>query len=608
MSCIILNAYTLDYNVVFGFEGLYKGNSWSPLIVRISNDSKSISGDLIIEVNNYSTATEQNRLYAKPVDLPPGANKRISFILPIGQHSREIKIKFESGDLILFEDSINLKQKEIDGKFILGISPYPDLVFINDHKKKGLRTICYPHKDNLPGNSNAYASVDIVSIHRELLDKLTIIQYTALTEWVALGGVLVVWGGKSPAHSKWEILPSEIKGLKRFDSKIIPGYNNLSKSGENSILINIIETMNGEVLLNQNGFDLISKRDSGNGTVFFIAFDYSGTLRNWEGLDSIWDLIFGSVSKKDQFNIQMDQSFPAKKFASIFNNSSFTFIERINILLIFLLSISISTSILIFIRSRKKSKHLKIYITGLFVILLSTSICLYFSLYNSSFRIDNSIISINIFDHIFKSDKTILYKDILLGSSNKTKSDLIIKDDYKSVILLNDQEDLQIFNLPELYLPNYKMDQWSHKTLKFKSTVDSIISQEVTEFDDHVTIRINNISNYYIKDSFILYKGHLLSIGNILADSSIEKSISKDKKRNIINNNVYFKNPFINDIAQYYLNIAENYSEDGMIFCGSIDEEINPVEFSQKTWKKKTANLILFRYSLKGEILEKPSI
>ena len=369
-----------------------------------------------------------------------------------------------------------------------------------------------------------------------------------------------------------------------------------------SILINIIETPDAEVLLNENGYDLISRKKSGRGSVFFVSFDYTGILRNWNGLDSIWNDVFDSVWKNDIFQEKMASEFSMEKFIEIFDSSGFSHIDKKSIFLILLLSSSTSVSMLVFIRIRRKSRFITYYIFALIFILFLLAAYIFATLFNNNFRTDSSVVSINIFDHSYNSNRALLYKDILIGSANQTETDLIIRDDTRSIIFQDNYENLNILNTPELTIPELNMEQWSYRVLRLKSSVSSLISQNISDQNDYLLLNIRNISDYYIQDSFVIYNNNLYTTGSLLADSSLSVKLSKKEPENDkIPQFSFNKNELLNTAAHYYINMTEEPDKENIIFAGFINDEIYPLEFSKKTWKKKRANLILFRYSLNGD-------
>jgi len=598
--------FSLDYSSVLGFSGIYRENSWTPLIIRISNNNQSVSGRLVVETSNSSTTIEQFRQYIKPAEFPTGAVKEFSFVIPIGHHNKEIIYYFESEGTRIFEERIELKQKGIRKNFVLGVSPYPDLGFLNNHPKLNSRPISYPHIDNLPRNSNGYKSVDVLSIHRELMDRLTIDQYNALTGWVHKGGILVVWGGKSPSPSKWDILPSEISGLRRLESTDVLKLIDDSQIESDYLLINMTETPGENKLVYRNELDLISHRQYGIGSVFFLPFDYSGIIRNWAGLNKIWDIVFDSITEKRPFQHQINDEISVDDYITIFDDSGFAYIDRINVALILFLSASATASILIFIRFRRKSRNIHLYIGGLILFLLALSAFIFITLFNSNFRRDSFVITVNVLNHYMDSEDATLYKDIFIGSSSKTTSDILIRDDTKSVVKQNNVEKRTILETPELSIENFKIDQWSSKIIRLESTVDSAISVGIETKNEFYIITVTNTSDYFIKDTFLLFNGKIIPTGNILEGKS--KTISVDSNinvRDVDRKSNFNSNPLLNRTVKQYINSFDN--QDMLLFCGFINDEINPLEFSNKTWYKKVANLITFSINTEEVQYEKPS-
>jgi len=594
LNYVSVAALSIDNSYVLGFDGVYKENSWSPLIIRISNDDRSISGNLVVEINNSSTAFEQKRKYVKPVDLPSDSLKELSFVLPIGHHSRDIRYYFESDNSIIFEKTIPLKQKGIKKNFILGVSPYPDLGFLINHNGLGSRSISYPHIDNLPINSNAYDSVDIISIHREMMDRLTGSQFQAISGWVNQGGILVVWGGKSPSPSKWNYLPSTIEGLKKIGSSNVLKSIDDTVLPEQSILFNIVKTPDENRVLSFENLDLISRHNRGRGFVYFISFDYSGALRNWPGLNRIWTLIFNSTIQEDEFHESMENDFLLENYIDFFDNSGFTYLDRRNVALILFLSASVSFSMMIFIRLRRKSKYVSLFISSLVILLLLLSIFIFLSLYNNHFRTDCFVISSNVVYQREQSEKSLLFKDILIGSSNKTSSDIILLDDSQSILKQDKVEDLTIENSPEIRLKNITLDQWSSRMFHFERPINSILSIHSAATESGITGTIHNNSDFNIHDTFIYFKGQFLKIENIMPEKSISFHINENSVFDHYSNN----NALAETAVNIYLKSLEN--EETVYAGGFISDDVFPLEFTRSSWKKKTLNLLIASSQLNG--------
>ncbi len=594
---LFLSAQSIDHSFALGFNGNYRENSWTPLIIRLSNHGKSLSGQLIVETENSSTAYEQKRQYIKPLDLPSGSLKEISFVLPLGHHSNDIRYYFQSEEILVFENTISLKQKGVKRNLILGVSPFPDLGYLNKHPIVDSRAISYPHVNNLPENSNAYDSVDIISMHREMMDKLSGSQFEALTGWVNQGGVFVVWGGKSPSPDKWNYLPSTIKGLKRIEIKTVEKFGEFQLPA-GSFLINSLETENKNSLISYNGDDLISRRKSGLGTVYFVSFDYSGKLRNWQGLNELWNIIFDSEIDEDAFTEKMREYFLLEDYISILDHSGFNYQDKMNSGLILFLSLSAFVSLLIFIRFRRKSVHLYTFIACLMIFLLLLSSIIYISLYSKKFRTDCFIVSSNVIYSHGLSDQSHLFKDILVGSSNKTSSDIIIHDDTRSVLKQEKFENLIIFENPEIHINNIQLGQWSSKIFRLERSMKNILTMERKTNYPENTVVIQNHSDYFIHNTFLYKNGSFLNLRNLHPWDTMTIEISD------FTDNGLYTNSNILELSTVELYTGLFRNEEVLVFGGIINEELFPLSFSQETWKKKTINLILATDETEGDKYE----
>lgn len=585
---------SLDHSFALGFNGIYKEDSWTPLIIRLSNDGKSISGKLIVEIDNSSSAFEQKRRYVKPVDLPSGSQKAVSFVLPLGYYSKDIKYYYESEKSILLENTIQLRQKGIKSSLILGISPFPDLGFLSKNSHIGSQVVTYPHIDNLPTNSNAYNAVEYISIHREMMERLSAGQFKAISRWVSSGGILVIWGGKSPSQSKWDYLPAHIIGIKKINPNNALSPINNSSIPDESIVINILETSDENRLYSYGENDLITRKTSGLGFVYFIGFDYSGSLKNWPGLNTIWDIIFEKKSYDSPFPIAMRKDFLLEDYIALIDNSGFNYLNRKNVALILFLSASVSISLLIYIYLRKKSKNLTFYTFIMFIVLLLLSLFIFISLYNDRYRKDCYVISSNLIYSSGSAEHSLFFRDILIGSSNRTSSDLTLYDDSQSILKQEKNENLIIEETPELIIRNIEMNLWSSRIFRFERSIDNFLAFRTEQREEQLIIKIENKSDYFIHNSFIYHRGFFQYVENIMPGESLSFPFSDIK-----NISQYTSSNSLSDVAiNQYLSLMGDEKE--ILFGGLISTELYPVEFSNRTWRKKNITLILATDTKRG--------
>jgi hypothetical protein len=599
LTCVFLDIFpqAVEYSYELGFNGLFREDSWTPLLIRITNTGSPLTGELIIETANSGTAIEQFRKYVKPVDLPSQTTKEIFFVIPIGHYNQTIRYYFQTQEKIIFEESILLRQKGKNERFFLGVSPYPDLYYLNGYKELENRLLVYPHLDNLPENSSAYDSVDIISIHRELMDRLSIAQFQAISRWVAQGGKIIVWGGKNPSASKWNFLPSEIIGLKKIESL-------------NSLVINLVETPDRNKLLSEGDFDLLTCRKEGQGFIFFATFDYNNSQTDKETLFSIWQSVFDAMSGEDSFQKEMNLNFPVESYKSIFDASGFSYLKKSQIALILFLSASASASMIIFIRFKKNSKNIPFYLLGLLVYLFLLSTFIFISFFHKTYRTDSSLISINLLHNLKDSENALLYKDILIGCTSRSQSNIQVSEDKDSIIRQEEFENMQIRNSPEIEITNIEMPQWSSKVIRLKGVSENLIYLNIIREGEIYKAELANLSRYFIKDSFILIDDVIYKTGTLLPFSNKPQNLNIQKlsREPEITKN-YHSDPLVNAVTENYVSMdsLSGIQKDTVLFCGYMNEELHALKISNVSWRKKSINMILYQTEIEEEANEKSS-
>ncbi|MBN2658749.1 MAG: hypothetical protein JXR86_16960 [Spirochaetales bacterium] len=580
LLCSLLYSQNIDYSVMLGFNGLYIEDAWTPLVVRLKNKGPSISGELQVITDNSGTATEQIREYIKPVDLQSGSDKILSFVIPIGHHNRDLMLKLTSSGEEIINDSIPLKQRGKRGDFIVVVSPYPDLSLSPEHPVLKQRIVTYPHPDNLPVSAMAYDGVSIISIHREYFDRLSNEQFESIAGWVSSGGVLAVWGGRSPSPLKRDYLPVRINGLRRISGS--------------DLLVNTIDVLPENRLLLADGFEAGSLRRSGEGSIFFFPYDYSAEpLRDWPGLDEIWEIINRSVPEDDVFRSAMDQPFLLEDYITLFDNSEFAYLDRKNVALLLFLSASASISMLTMIRLRRDSRHIYRYISLFMVMLALTALTLFLTLYNGSFRKESFAIDINLIYQKGISDRSLFYKDLLIGSTGKTGSDLFLPRLPDALLKREANENISLTYRPELYIENLPLGQWSSRIFRFETRSASLCDFYRTPFRDEI-VTVFNKSDMSIRDSFLIAGDKKIEIGTVFPGTEISIDLNEQKGETEKGESGDLGS-IVSDL--YLKPLMENQE---IIFCGFLSDPYYPPRFSNTTWKMKSLSMVLSSLPAKG--------
>ncbi len=173
-------------------------NTWIPFTVVLANDGDSLSGELVISIN------ETDIKYHTPVDLPGGSRKVVRLAVYPMTSTDEFKIDFVHGSGLL--------RTELSPRLaVLALDPQIELVAIiasseGQHRRLGIfdpesesaiRRVIYAEPITLPEHWLAYAGIDALVWDGGSVEELTEAQQDALSTWIQMGGHLVLSLGES---------------------------------------------------------------------------------------------------------------------------------------------------------------------------------------------------------------------------------------------------------------------------------------------------------------------------------------------------------------------------------------------------------------------------
>lgn len=587
LSLFYCTADTLDFDAVIGFNNLYKRDIWTPLNIRLQNSGSSLSGELVIITDNSSIASEQIRIYRRPVDLPSGSEKVLSLSIPAGIINREIECYFESEGTILFDEIMDLKQKGVRENFILSVSPYPDLNIKSDHPVLQNRIIAYPHPDLLPESFSAYDSVDIISIRRELFEQLNNRQFEAIRSWASGGGVLIVWGGKSPVPFARDYLPGKIEGLTK--GNVLTGLDKYT-----SVPMNRMAIPEGErIELPGIGITGAAKY-SGRGLLLFVPFDYSVAHGEWNGFVDFWDFIARSATPDRSLESAMDEPLSLEEYIALFDQSGFSYPGRVNAALMLFLWVSLIVSLMIFLKLRIKKPRIHLYISGQLVLMILLPLAIGYMLFSDRFRNDAFVLDLNTIYQMGFSDSAFLYKDILVGSSGRTANSISFTDSTEGIILRKDRENLTLYYKPELEIRDIALASWSSRIFRMKDSVQSFCDAEfATDQKGSISLTVHNKSDYYLNETAILYKGMFYRFNPLMPGSAETKLLEGE-----ISEKPFFRNSLFNVMTERLFPSLS--ATDGPVFIAAIKEDPENISFTLDSWKKNTWSLIITEARRRG--------
>ena len=292
-------------DVRFGFNEGYKIGTYAPLAITVRNqDERAVfSGDLVVEVRNFSADTpieryttslwllgtepKQKKLY---VYCPRNATQLVIQVVPTtfsGGTTLDDTPLETTRDMLL---PTPLARKDY---FVLVLAPSRDKLkrFVDKKQLKGSdgAKVHVKYLPNLTSLSNTwigYSAVDVLVIRGIRLTERRIpkAQQTAMLDWVQYGGTLIISGGSNFNYLRGSFiepyLPVELKGVEKINTlpAVLQEQLGFQSSGNNENpfeRIRFVPKVGCEMLIGTEEQLYVAKRNFGDGQILCLAFDYN---------------------------------------------------------------------------------------------------------------------------------------------------------------------------------------------------------------------------------------------------------------------------------------------------------------------------------------------
>lgn len=340
-SVSMLEAADLQMQVFPGYDGHCKRGHWMPVTVLVVNQGPPTEGKLVIETQGDGRLTA----FTREIDIPRASKRAYKLcVLAEGLDEDQITVTLRRRGRRRVVARAALKQHGEYDKLVLaasrepaglhaaggqkvpvlplpGIGPrsgvggyYYGYAYSEEDPGVGMESLVAPEDSGdvvvapfnvlaapaaggtgLPDRALAYEAVEAVLLCGFPTGKMTDQEQSALRQWVARGGTLVVaYGGGledlgGPLME--ELLPVEVAAEKpltaagslvaRYGARMPPLGEFLAASGP---------LRTGQVLAGSRPFPLLAARDYGCGRVYYLALDpRKQPLRGWgPGLRRLW--------------------------------------------------------------------------------------------------------------------------------------------------------------------------------------------------------------------------------------------------------------------------------------------------------------------------------
>ncbi|MBE7532066.1 MAG: hypothetical protein HND44_10205 [Chloroflexi bacterium] len=284
-----------------GFDGLYKGEYWLPVVVSVANSGPAIEG----EVRVYTGANTNTELrYRAPISLPTQSDKRVTlYIRMTGAASVAlVQLADDDGQVIAQTRTSQLARVSADGLLYGVVSPDAG-TFDFLSRVAGSRSdtaVAYLSLADLPDAPVAWNALDVLVLNDTDTTQFTADQLQALESWVNTGGQLVVTGGASwqkTAVPLADWLPISLTGSETVSD--LPGLaeqTGVPFRDPGPYVVTTSSLVRGELLFHEAGLPLLAMTPYGRGAVYFLALDPRfAPLLDWSGAQTMFDAVAGRV-------------------------------------------------------------------------------------------------------------------------------------------------------------------------------------------------------------------------------------------------------------------------------------------------------------------------
>ena len=311
-------------NVTFGFGDGYRIGTWAPLTITVRNQDEHtlFSGELVVEVRNFSSDIPIER-YATSLHLIGPGSQRKDFYIYCPKNATQLVVRLvpatpsgaagvRSTATDLVKDILLPTPLARKDYFVLVLASSGDTLKRFVDKKQlavsgGAQAhVRYlPNARSLPRDWIGYSAVDVLVVREVRLTERRIFkaQQTAMLDWIQRGGTLIVSGGSSFNYLKGSFiepfLPVELKGVEKTNTlpvAVLQQLNRIAVNGQQEGVtspedfltesrqpmaesqfeyIQFAPKAGCEVLIGTAEQIYVAKRNFGDGQIICLAFDYN---------------------------------------------------------------------------------------------------------------------------------------------------------------------------------------------------------------------------------------------------------------------------------------------------------------------------------------------
>lgn len=298
-------AAQVTMEVHLGFQGTVRLEKWNLVTVHLLNTGAPLTGTLGVRVWRGSDFRRDLHVatFTQTATLPHRSRKRFTFTVPFTSISHPIDVFLQQDNTILAQQQLNLREALNAEHVILGVTHDLGLDFLATTFERHTRVVYLPPPE-LPQRWSGYDSVTAVVVKGVSLQSLTDRQATALRQWLARGGTLVVAGDSQYALLREPflrtLLPVEVFGVQQLEGLPTLAEHYGVPLSVVPLLAVQARLQRGRVVVGTAAAPLLAERPFGKGRVVFLAVDYAAQpLLGWSGNKALWRDMLRPVEQID---------------------------------------------------------------------------------------------------------------------------------------------------------------------------------------------------------------------------------------------------------------------------------------------------------------------
>jgi hypothetical protein len=285
-----------------GFDGYYKDLRWLPVRITVANDGADTQGTLRVTVPRNGGA---DVVVTRDVDLPTQSRREVFLYIPTEGFISNLHVSLSDGQKELATAVTRLVQAGT-GDLIYGVlagSPSAFNILSGVKPVSGSAYVAQLEAADLPPVSTAWHALDVLVISDVDTGVLSPEQRTALSEWVASGGRLIVTGGptwQKTAAGLGALLPMAPAGTQTLpDASALAAFASATTPPGSAVAATGSLGPDAVTLVSAGNLPIVVTRHSGFGQVLFLAIDPSfDPLKGWSGLEGLYrNLLSGTAQR-----------------------------------------------------------------------------------------------------------------------------------------------------------------------------------------------------------------------------------------------------------------------------------------------------------------------